>query len=454
MNIGDYTLSNQISDNSWEAYKTSYDENTGEPETQKYIVKKINKKEWDSMIKLIELSKITLSRMYIAVIIDIIENENNLYIVSEFVEGESLEELINNGLDDSNVILDFMNQIAGSIDYIHRNGIAHGNIKPSNIILDSEVGKLKLVDFSDSCCAKNIDCKYSGDIYYSPPETHAGDITFNEEAAHDMWSTGAVFYKMANNNKNYIDFSSNDKEIMLKDIKLLPVNESTNRYQPINEIINGLLDKNMLSRMTSTGLTASIDLARPGCEIDHIVYSRSEGQAILIKSGYESSVVDWIDNTICKNLTSEMKYCEINGIRYRKQALVNLCKNLGIVHEKNISGNELCTLFEREISSDIYKVRATGDLLNLIEISSKLTGMFLNQNQKEYYKRYSDYKELHLIDIEMLQDFQKDIYSKFLNYRKDGLEKFAKEEAFKNNEIVRMLLDFQPEIQEYNNYLI
>jgi serine/threonine protein kinase len=454
MNIGDYTLSTQLSDNTWEAVKISYDENTGEPETQRYIVKKVDMREWDRMIKLIELSKVTLSSMYIAVVVDIIENSDGVFIVSEFVEGKSLQTIIEEGLNDSNIILDLMNQISQAVDYIHRNEIAHGNIKPTNFIMDEEVGKLKLVDFSETCCSKITNCRYSGDVYYSPPETDPGVIDFKEAKAHDMWSTGVVYYKMANKNRDYINFSNKDPESMLKDIKLLPVNPSENNYEPINEIIYGLLDKNIESRMTSTGLTASIDLARPRCEIDSVIYTRSQAQAILVKNGANSSVVDNLDSTICKELTSEIKYCEINGNRYRRAELKKLLKDLSAGYDEMISGPELCVVVKRVATDSMYSVRATGDLLNMLEISSKLKGELLKENQQDYYNRYANYKELHMIDIDMLRDFQKDIYNRYLNYQSEGLEKFSKEEAFKNNEIVRILLDFQPDIEEYKNYLV
>lgn len=457
--LGNYTLTSQLNDKTWEALKTVYDENTGEAETEKYIIKKVDSHEMDAYVKLIELSKITLSRIYIAPIIDVVEDDSSsMFIVTEFVHGKSMKDIIesssngsNGNSNNYNLILKYMNDIAEAVDYIHRNGISHGNIKPSNIILDEELNKLRLVDF-DKSCIQNSDCNSRGELYYSPPEI---SHDFKGEKAHDMWSTGVVFYQLANNGENYINFTNFEPDTIKKDIEYLPVNASKNNYNPINNIISLLLEKNSSQRIDSSELIASLQISRPGCEINNKIYSRSEGEALLIESGKNSNIVESLDSEICKLLTSELYVCQLNKNRYNRKELVKIAQLLDIEFDSNISGKNLCNLIEKNLeSSDVFKFRATGDLVNILDVLSKIRGESFTNLQKIFFERYSIYKNNNLIDIEMLKEIQADSYSRYLSFRELELELFMKQAAFKNNELVEIILDFQPEIEGYKKFLV
>ncbi len=69
-----------------------------------------------------------------------------VYLVEEFVQGETLSAHLKPGRLTYPQIAEMIAKIAEALDYAHRHGIIHRDVKPSNIQLDAE-GKPHLMDF-------------------------------------------------------------------------------------------------------------------------------------------------------------------------------------------------------------------------------------------------------------------------------------------------------------------
>jgi eukaryotic-like serine/threonine-protein kinase len=119
-----------------------------------------------------------LSHPALATIFDVIADENGTLVVMQYIEGRPLLELIpDSGLDPRHLV-DILRPVASALDYAHRHGVVHRDVKPSNILI-SEAGEVKLVDLGAATApdATRItsENKVIGTLAYIAPERLTGD---------------------------------------------------------------------------------------------------------------------------------------------------------------------------------------------------------------------------------------------------------------------------------------
>lgn len=121
------------------------------------------------------------------------------YYTMDYIEGQTLEHLINNNKNLSQeYILRILEKIASGLASAHRAGIIHRDIKPSNIMIDKN-NHPYLMDFGIAKCRDKMFKKLTktgaimGTPDYMPPEQAKGD---NEQVsfASDVYSLGATMY--------------------------------------------------------------------------------------------------------------------------------------------------------------------------------------------------------------------------------------------------------------------
>ena len=117
-------------------------------------------------------------------------------IVEEYIDGIFLDERIVRGPMDVDIFLKIATQIAAGLNHAHANLIIHGNLKPTNVIVQPD-GHVKLIDFGLSTFPWE---KENGEVphsikdarYRSPEEISSGEIT----ALSDLFSLGAIFFEL------------------------------------------------------------------------------------------------------------------------------------------------------------------------------------------------------------------------------------------------------------------
>lgn len=82
--------------------------------------------------------------------IDYVRDNKKLYLIYQFIEGENLKDKITKGnCWSEKEVTDFLQDVLQVLNFIHDQGIIHGDIKPSNLIQRQQDQKFVLIDFSE-----------------------------------------------------------------------------------------------------------------------------------------------------------------------------------------------------------------------------------------------------------------------------------------------------------------
>ena len=137
-----------------------------------------------------------LSHSHICTIHEINEEEDQSFIVMEYIEGQSLGRKILKGPLDQTEALDIAIQVAEGLREAHKKAIVHRDIKPGNIMLTDE-GAAKVMDFGLAKVVGGFlitrEAKTMGTVAYMSPEQAQGQSVDHRT---DIWSLGVVLYEM------------------------------------------------------------------------------------------------------------------------------------------------------------------------------------------------------------------------------------------------------------------
>jgi eukaryotic-like serine/threonine-protein kinase len=116
------------------------------------------------------------------------------YLVMELVEGQSLEKMISKGSLPFSAACEFAAHTAIALSAAHRRAVIHGDVKPANILINSE-NRVKLTDFGMARLAshQSADFAIRGTPAYWCPEQILGRA---QDARSDIFSLGVVLYEM------------------------------------------------------------------------------------------------------------------------------------------------------------------------------------------------------------------------------------------------------------------
>jgi 5'-AMP-activated protein kinase, catalytic alpha subunit len=137
-----------------------------------------------------------LKHSNIAQLYEVIETDNQICIVLEYVSGgELFDYIVSKGKLKESAASQFYYQILNATEYIHQNNIVHRDLKPENLLL-GENNSIKLADFGLSNFYEpqkmlNTPC---GSPCYAAPEMVAGKSYSGLSV--DIWSSGIVLYAM------------------------------------------------------------------------------------------------------------------------------------------------------------------------------------------------------------------------------------------------------------------
>ncbi|HET7105578.1 MAG TPA: serine/threonine-protein kinase [Candidatus Acidoferrum sp.] len=122
--------------------------------------------------------------------------ENQLVMIMEFVEGETLANRIARAPISTAEAVDFSQQILAALSYAHKQNIIHRDIKPANMMLTPQ-GVVKLMDFGIARSGTDGSLTSTGttlgSLNYMPPEQVRGEAA---DARSDLYSFGISLYEL------------------------------------------------------------------------------------------------------------------------------------------------------------------------------------------------------------------------------------------------------------------
>src|SRR5246127_1201542 len=153
-----------------------------------------------------------LNHPNICTIYEVGEQEGELFIAMEYVEGRPLSEFLRDGGMAVETLLRYARQISGALEHAHVRGIVHRDLKPANVVITPD-GTAKILDFG---LAKRNDPEQlqkttqgvvtetsvglTGTLPYMSPEQLQGGETGPQS---DIWSLGVMLYEMASGTRPF-----------------------------------------------------------------------------------------------------------------------------------------------------------------------------------------------------------------------------------------------------------
>jgi serine/threonine protein kinase/tetratricopeptide (TPR) repeat protein len=194
----------------------------------------------------------------------------NYFYAMEFVEGETLENLIKrSGRLDVNLALEIATQVAGGLAAIHEQNLVHRDIKPTNIMVRLKEEQGVTVKIIDLGLAKTLD-ETTSETGISSPGTFAGTPEFASpeqfagvgvDIRSDLYSLGVTLWEMVS---RQIPFRGTPAEVMYQhQHEPLPLEQLKDLPQPVVVLLEKLLEKDPTQRFqTPSGLLKAIPTIR------------------------------------------------------------------------------------------------------------------------------------------------------------------------------------------------
>ncbi|MGB9638172.1 MAG: protein kinase domain-containing protein [bacterium] len=439
-------------------------------------------------------AKITASLDHINIVkvFDLLIDNNNYYLIMEFIDGISLRNYLENRkqIDIINE-LDLFLQILDGIEYAHNKNIVHRDLKPENIMLTKD-GIIKITDFGLAFALGSHSLTNPGTLmgtlgYLSPEQAQGIDVDFLT----DIYSLGVILYELLTGNLPIIDTNAaamiykilNEKPTLpskynpqidkeLENIILKAIEKNKNkRYKNTSEFKNTIINYlnnyeklkkeklNLENKITSTNIDKdSLINQTLNSILNDIVSYKKDIKDLAIKK--ESEIIEEkikeIEDKLIINEGIEQKIEDKSELKNEIKQLTKDKKGT----DKNI--NIPFINIAKNIEEIDQKIDITKNENKISSISSREIEVLLNKAQKFYEKKdYENtinilenlinyYESKTMIYILSKSYFKLKNIEKALYYCNYYINKYGKTEK-----ILNLLGDIYYSIKDYvNSYVV
>ncbi|MGI6421716.1 MAG: protein kinase domain-containing protein [Syntrophomonadaceae bacterium] len=231
------------------------------------------------------LAAARLSHPNIVNIFDVGQEDDIHYIVMEYIEGRTLQRIINEEAPlPVKKAVDIALMICQGIHHAHERGIIHRDIKPHNILITAQ-GTVKVADFGIAQAINKKTITFGGEIegtvqYISPEQAKGEAVT----PATDIYSLGCVLYEMLTGKPPF------DAESMIT-VALKHIHDQPPAPRSINPLIPLPLEKIILKAMEkfpSHRYQSAGEMSEDLLQVQENMHLRSNGDS-LINQGFMDS---------------------------------------------------------------------------------------------------------------------------------------------------------------------
>lgn len=354
-------------------------------------------------------------------IYDIIEDSTNLVIIMEYIQGKTIDRIIQeNSPFTEKYAINIAKQLVNILRYIHSNNIIYRDLKPSNIMI-TNTNRVVLVDFGAAMVqslqkSETVICL--GTRGYAAPEQF--DKSRQQDFRADVYGFGATLYYMLTGvspanihsfsiKKVNVNFSNALEFIILKCTQLNP----ENRYQNIDQLIQHFknikaLNKSLkvrhsikiMTRRNSNNIMKKEDIPNE-FHSTYIPPIPKLDETIILSAGIDIKLMPPPIMDI-QDVNIFLSYCNFDNdladIIYDKlndYSFIHISRYTMNVPYKGSFSEFMNTLRKHDkvimIISDKYlKSRAcmyeVGQLLNSIDLQKKILFVICSNDDKKYYK--------------------------------------------------------------------
>src|SRR5919106_687873 len=225
-----------------------------------------------------------LSHPNVVSIFDRGETNGSYYIVMEYVEGKTLKELIRSrGPCPIPVAIAYTRQILSALRYAHRSGLIHRDIKPHNVIVDSE-GVVKVTDFGIARAGASQMTEEGSIIgtaqYLSPEQARGAPV----DQTSDLYSTGVVLFELLTGDVPFT--GETPVEIAMKHLSEIPDAPSQRRRDvppDLDLVVLRALAKDPAERYQSAAaMDSDLDIVAHG---GHVPGDTADAATVVLAGG-------------------------------------------------------------------------------------------------------------------------------------------------------------------------
>ena len=214
--IGNYKIGKVLGKGAYGQVKLGIHLLTGRTVAIKIIQKRLQKSEraLNRISREIEILK-QVKHPNVMECYEVIETERSWYMITEYCSGGELFEYVSNKdkLDEAEA-KEFFSQILSGLEYLHKMGICHRDLKLENLLLDVD-NNLKIADFGMSCAYEQGQTLQTrcGSPHYISPEMLKGKGY--EPIATDIWALGVTLYAMV---QGYMPFDGDSDAELFENV--------------------------------------------------------------------------------------------------------------------------------------------------------------------------------------------------------------------------------------------